>query len=39
MKTKKCPECNSYTLEDKCPKCNAKTKDAHYKHKDKFVKD
>jgi len=31
MKLKKCPECNSYTLEEACKKCNCKTKEGHYK--------
>ena len=31
MKLKKCPECNTYTLQDKCPKCVKKVKEAHYK--------
>jgi rRNA maturation protein Nop10 len=38
MKLNKCPQCNSYTLKDKCPKCSSKTKEAHYKFRDRFVK-
>jgi len=38
MILKKCPKCNTYTLKEDCPKCNAKTKEAHYKFRERFVK-
>ncbi|PIN94930.1 hypothetical protein COU53_01620 [Candidatus Pacearchaeota archaeon CG10_big_fil_rev_8_21_14_0_10_30_48] len=34
----KCPNCNSYTLKEDCPKCKVKTLEAHYKYRDRFVK-
>ncbi|MEK6873681.1 MAG: nucleolar RNA-binding Nop10p family protein [Nanoarchaeota archaeon] len=40
MLLKKCSNksCNNYTFKDKCPKCNSDTKDAHYKFRERFVK-
>ena len=38
MNLKKCPECNSYTLKESCPECNSKTIEAHYKFRDRFIK-
>ena len=38
MNLKKCPECNSYTLKESCPECNSKTVEAHYKFRDRFIK-
>lgn len=31
MIMKKCPKCETYTLEETCPKCKEKTTDANYK--------
>jgi len=38
MKLKVCSKCNKYTLKDKCDDCKLKTKEAHYKYRDRFVK-
>ncbi len=32
MKLRKCPNCKSYSLQEKCLKCKIETKDAHYKY-------
>lgn len=37
MLLKKCPSCSMYTLKENCPKCNSKTKEAHYKFREKFI--
>ncbi len=31
MKLKKCPKCQTYTLEEICKKCKTPSKEAHYK--------
>jgi rRNA maturation protein Nop10 len=38
MKLKKCEKCKEYTLKEKCEKCKTKTREAHYKYRDKFLK-
>jgi rRNA maturation protein Nop10 len=38
MKLKKCSSCKKYTLKDSCSKCNIKTSEAHYKFRDRFLK-
>ena len=39
MKLKKCNSCKTYTLETNCKKCKEKTSDAHYKFRERFLKD
>jgi rRNA maturation protein Nop10 len=36
---KKCKECKIYTFKEECPKCLNKTTDAHYKYREKFIRD
>ncbi|MFA6022993.1 MAG: nucleolar RNA-binding Nop10p family protein [Candidatus Pacearchaeota archaeon] len=38
MNLKKCPKCATYTLKDICPKCATKTLEAHYKFRERFLK-
>jgi len=38
MKLQKCPKCSKYTLKEICPYCNSKTVEAHYKFRERFVK-
>ena len=38
MKLKKCDSCKDYTLKDSCPKCKEKTSEAHYKFRERFLK-
>ena len=38
MKLKVCSKCNKYTLKNICSECEKETKDAHYKYRDRFVK-
>lgn len=38
MILRKCPKCKKYTLQEVCSDCKINTHDAHYKFRERFVK-